>query len=62
MLLMYVLWIVFVFGGAFMGVAAILAMRQQGATAGLIANAIVYLGFALYGVPKLLKLVVRSRG
>lgn len=61
MLVVYLLWIVFVFGGAFMGVEAILAMREDGFAISLLLNAIVYLGFALYGVPKLYKLVVRGR-
>jgi len=58
MLMVYLLWTVFAFGGAFMGINAIRAM-SQGFEWSLLLNAIVYLGFALYSVPKLFKLVFR---
>jgi hypothetical protein len=61
MFVVYLLWIVFVFGGLFMGVEAVQAMRHQGFAVSLLLNAVVYLGFALYGVPKLFKLVMRRR-
>ena len=57
--LLYLMWIVFVFGGGFMGLMAIRTMSQQGFAWVLLLNAVVYLGFALYGVPKLFKLVFR---
>lgn len=57
--LLYLMWITFVFGGGFMGISAILTMNQQGFSVSLLLNAVVYLGFALYGVPKLFKLVFR---
>jgi hypothetical protein len=57
--LLYLMWIVFVFGGAFMGVGAILAIGREGFAWSLLANAVVYLGFALYGVPKLFKLLFK---
>ena len=57
--LLYLMWIVFVFGGGFMGLSALQAMSQEGFSIALLLNAIVYLGFALYGVPKLFKLVFK---
>ncbi len=59
--LLYIMWVVFVFGGAFMGIAAIQVMVQEGFAWSLLLNALAYLGFALYGVPKLFKLVFGRR-
>ena len=55
MFLVYLLWITFVAGGAFMGIAAILFMQENGFSIGVLLNAILYLGIALYGLPKLYK-------
>lgn len=59
MFVVFLLWITFVLGGAFMGVSAILHMNEQGFSVGVFLNAVVFLGIALYGLPKLLKFVVR---
>ncbi len=61
MFVVYLLWTVFVFGGAFMGWSAIQTMGRDGFAWSLLLNAVVYLGFALYGVPKLVKLVFPRR-
>ena len=59
MFVVYLLWITFVLGGAFMGVSAILHLSQHGFHVGVLLNAIVFLGIALYGLPKLYRFVFR---
>lgn len=59
MFVIFLLWISFVFGGAFMGITAILHMNEQGFNVGVFLNAVVFFGIALYGLPKLVRLVVR---
>ena len=59
MLMVYVLWVTFVFGGAYMGFNAVRVLSQQGFELAVFLNAVVYLGIALYGVPKLYKFVFR---
>jgi len=58
MLLMYLLWAVVVGGGLFLGVGAVWQMVETGATASLALNAVLYLGSALYGLPRALRLLV----
>lgn len=59
MFVVYLLWITFVAGGAFMGIEAILAMQAQGFSIAVLLNAVCYLGIALYGLPKLYRFVFK---
>jgi hypothetical protein len=59
MLLVYLLWIVVVLGGLFMGVGSIMTMVRTGFEASLALNALLYLGCAAYGLPRLAKLVFK---
>ena len=59
MLLVYLLWITVVFGGLFMGLGALVTMARSGFDLALTVNAILYLGCALYGAPRLLRLVFK---
>jgi len=53
MFVVYLLWITFVAGGLFVGIAAILFMQDNGFSIAVALNALCYLGIALYGLPKL---------
>jgi len=53
MFVVYLLWITFVAGGLFVGIAAILFMHDNGFSIAVALNALCYLGIALYGLPKL---------
>jgi hypothetical protein len=57
MFLFYLLWIVVVGFGFFLGGGAVWTMTQQGVSATLVVNAVLYLGSALYGVPRFIKLL-----
>ena len=57
MFLVWLLWIVVVVGGFFMGGASVLSLLRRGFDVAVAGNALVYLGTAAYGVPRLLKLV-----
>ena len=59
MFVVYLLWVTFVLGGAFMGVTAILHLDEQGFDLGVLLNAVAYIGIALYGLPKLAKFVFK---
>ena len=59
MFVVYLLWITFVAGGLFMGIAAILTMQEHGFSIAVFLNALCYLGVALYGLPKLYKFVFK---
>ena len=59
MLIVYLLWITVVFGGLFMGLGSIREMAQSGFDPALALNTLLYLGCALYGMPKLIKLVFK---
>jgi hypothetical protein len=59
MFLVYLLWVTIVFGGFFMGLGAVRVLIQDGFNSGLALMALLYLGFALYGLPKLTKLVFK---
>ncbi len=59
MLIVYLLWITVVFGGMFMGLGSIREMAQSGFDPALALNTFLYLGCALYGMPKLIKLVFK---
>ena len=58
MFMVYLLWIIIVFGGLFMGIGAAWTMVERGFDAALLLNALLYLGCALYGLPRLVKLVL----
>ncbi len=57
MLMAWLLWIFCVVGGFFMGSAALLSLKRSGFDWVLAANAALYLGTGLYGLPRLLRLV-----
>lgn len=59
MFVVYLLWVTFVLGGAFMGVSAVRALSERGLEIGVLLSAIVYLGIALYGLPKLYRFVFK---
>jgi len=59
MFVVYLLWITFVAGGLFVGIAAILFMQDNGFSIAVALNALCYLGIALYGLPKLYKFVFK---
>ncbi len=58
MFMLYLLWIIIVFGCLYMGVGAAWTMVEGGFDLALALNAVLYLGCALYGLPKLVKLVL----
>jgi hypothetical protein len=57
MFLVWLLWIVVVAGGFFMGGASVLSLLRRGFDIVVAGNALVYLGTAIYGLPRLLKLL-----
>lgn len=59
MFVVYLLWITFVAGGLFMGIAAIAFMQEHGFSIAVALNALLYLGIALYGLPKLYTFVFK---
>ena len=56
MFMLYLLWVTIVGGGLFMGAGAAWTMLEQGFDLALALNAVLYLGCALYGLPRLVKL------
>ncbi len=61
MFMLYLLWITIVCGGLFMSGGAVKTMLAQGFDLALLANAVLYGGCALYGLPRLIKLVTGKR-
>lgn len=59
MFIVYLLWITVVFGGLFMGIGAVREMTGSGFDLALTLNALLYLGCAAYGMPRLFRLVFR---
>lgn len=57
MFMVYLLWITVVCGGLFMSGGALRTMLAQGFDLALALNAVLYLGCALYGLPRLVKLL-----
>ena len=55
--MVWLLWIIVVFGGFYMGIGSALSSYEKGFDIPLALNAIVYLGAALYGLPKFVKFV-----
>lgn len=60
MFLFYVLWIVVVIGGFYMGIGYALGAYQHNYDISMILNAVVYLGCAFFGLPKFLKLLASN--
>ena len=60
MFLVYLLWIVVVGGGLFIGLGALRTLVAGGFDFALALNAIIYLGCALYAMPKLWRLLVKK--
>ena len=56
----YLLWTVLVGGGLFLGVGAVRVLVEQGFDLALVLIALLYLGSALYALPRLLKLIAAS--
>lgn len=59
MWMLWLLWLVVVFGGLFMGLGYGLALLDGGFDPVLILNALLYLGCSAYGMPKLCALVFK---
>ncbi|MBS1797727.1 MAG: hypothetical protein JSS81_28145 [Acidobacteria bacterium] len=59
MFLFWLLWIVVVIGGFYMGIGYGLQMYRQGFETSLLLNTVIYLGCAFYGAPKFLKLILK---
>ncbi len=60
MFVVYLLWVTIVFGGLFMGLGFASTMLREGVSPALALNTLLYLGCALYGLPKLIKLVFKK--
>ena len=56
MWMVWLLWLTIVLGGAYMGIGALVQMRHSGFDLALALMALMYLGTALYGLPRLVKL------
>jgi hypothetical protein len=55
--MVWLLWIFVVGGGLFMGVASVISLANRGLDLVVAANALLYLGTAAYGAPRLLRLI-----
>ncbi len=60
MFMLYLLWVTIVGGGFFMAGGAAWTMLEQGFDLALALNVVLYLGCALYGLPRLVKLLASS--
>ena len=56
MWMVWLLWTTIALGGLFMSGGALLALRERGFDLALALNALLYLGCALYALPRFLKL------
>ena len=56
MFMLYLLWVTIVGGGLFMGLGAAWTIFERGFDVALAVNAVLYLGCAAYGLPRLFKL------
>jgi hypothetical protein len=59
MLMIWLLWLVVVVGGFYMGLGYAWGAYRQGYPISMALNALLYLGCACYGLPRLLKLVFK---
>ena len=57
MFMVWLLWIIVVIGGFYMGIGSAIGSYQKGFDIPLALNALVYLGCAFYGLPKFLKFI-----
>ncbi len=55
--MVWLLWIFVVGGGLLMGVASVMSLASRGFDLVVAANALLYLGTAVYGAPRLLRLI-----
>jgi len=60
MWMVWLLWLIVVFGGLFMGLGSARALLDGGFDLALALNAVAYLGCSLYGMPRLYRLVVKK--
>jgi hypothetical protein len=60
MFLFWLLWLTIVIGGFYLGGGYALAVNRNGFEISTALNAVVYLGCAVYGLPKLLRLVLKK--
>ncbi len=58
MFMLYLLWVTIVGGGLFMAGGAAWTMLDRGFDVALAVNLVLYLGCALYGLPRLVKLLL----
>jgi len=61
MWMVWLLWLIVVFGGLFMGLGAARALLTGGFDLALALNAVAWLGCALYGLPRLYGLIFKRR-
>ena len=59
MWMLWLLWVTIVFGGLFMGLGSARVLMDSGFDLALALNAVVWLGCAVYGMPKLYRLVFK---
>ncbi len=59
--MLWLLWGTLVLGGFFMGGGALLALRAHGFDLALALNAALYLGCAVYALPRLVRLLAPRR-
>lgn len=61
MWMIWLLWLTVVFGGLFMGLGAARTLLVGGYDLALALNAVCYLGCAVYGMPRLYRLLVSRK-
>ena len=61
MFLFWLLWIIIVVGGFYMGIGYGIGAYHQGFDIAMVLNAVVYTGCALFALPKLLKLLLPKK-
>lgn len=59
MFLFWLLWIIVVIGGFYMGIGYVMSAYRNGFEISMVLNAVVYLACAVYGIPKFLKLILK---
>ena len=61
MFLFWLLWIIIVVGGFYMGIGYGIGSYQHNFDISMVLNAVVYTGCALFALPKLLKLLLPKK-